>query len=319
MIMMLYGKYHFSSIFEDDAILPEYKGSTFRGIFGHALKNVVCALKRQDCCDCLLRQKCLYAAVFETPRENEKSAARKRIVAPPHPYVIEPPETTQTRYQKGESFHFALLLFGPVNEQLPYFIYAIDQMGKIGIGKRINGKRANFSLSSVAINDTVIYTKDDGRIKKGSFSRELKLSAAVTKNRQSAEIIEVGLLTPLRLKHENRLEATLPFHILTRAMLRRISALYNHHGNGEPLLDYRGLVARAKEIAVVASSLHWIDWRRYSNRQEQEMLMGGMIGKVTYKGNFDEFIPLLRFCKEVHIGKQSSFGLGKISVTEINP
>lgn len=317
--MMLYGKYHFSNIFEDDAVLPEYKGSTFRGIFGHALKNVVCALKRQDCGDCLLRQKCLYVSVFEIPKENGERDARKRIAAPPHPYVIEPPETTQTLYQKGESFHFALLLFGSVNEQLPYFIYAMDQMGKIGIGKRINGNRATFGLSSVTVNDTVIYTKDGGSIKKGSFPIDLKLSTEVANNKQSAEIIEVGLLTPLRLKHENRLEATLPFHVLTRAMLRRVSSLYNYHDNGEPLLDYRGLVAKAQGIDVVASSLRWVDWRRYSNRQEQEMLMGGMIGKVTYKGNLDEFMPLLRFCEEVHIGKQSSFGLGKISVTGINP
>jgi len=54
---MLYGKYLFSSVFEDDAVLPYYKGSTFRGVFGHALKKVVCALRRQDCYGCLLREK----------------------------------------------------------------------------------------------------------------------------------------------------------------------------------------------------------------------------------------------------------------------
>lgn len=64
---MFYGKYLFSSTFTDDAIFPHYKGSTFRGIFGQALKKVVCALKKQECKDCLLREKCVYSFVFEIP------------------------------------------------------------------------------------------------------------------------------------------------------------------------------------------------------------------------------------------------------------
>ncbi|MDO9586011.1 MAG: CRISPR system precrRNA processing endoribonuclease RAMP protein Cas6, partial [Syntrophales bacterium] len=313
--MMLYGRYHFSGIFEDDAILPEYKGSTFRGVFGHALKKVVCALRRQDCLDCLLRQKCLYVFVFETARENGETAGRKRIAAPPHPYVIVSPESTQTHYCKGEPFRFSLLLFGRANEYLPYFIYSMDQMGKMGIGKQINGKRASFELTEVAVDNTVIYRKEDGKIRKGSFVRDLKLSTEPLGNSRPFETVEVTLLTPLRLKYENHLNAALPFHVLTRAMLRRISSLCQYHGDGEPNLDYRGLVARAKDVDVVDSSIRWVDWRRYSNRQEQAMLMGGMTGKVTYRGELDEFVPLLMFCEKVHIGKQTAFGLGRFRLT----
>jgi len=35
---VLYGKYRFSSVLLDDALLPPFKGSTFRGVFGLALK-----------------------------------------------------------------------------------------------------------------------------------------------------------------------------------------------------------------------------------------------------------------------------------------
>jgi CRISPR/Cas system endoribonuclease Cas6 (RAMP superfamily) len=45
------------------------------------------------------------------------------------------------------------------------------------------------------------------------------------------------------------------------------------------------------------------------------MLMGGITGKVRYSGNLTEFIPLIKFCEKVHIGKQTSFGLGKIKIT----
>ncbi|MDD5167693.1 MAG: hypothetical protein PHN75_02670 [Syntrophales bacterium] len=45
---MLFGSYLFTGVSDDDAILPEYKGSTLRGVFGHARKRVVCALRRRD-------------------------------------------------------------------------------------------------------------------------------------------------------------------------------------------------------------------------------------------------------------------------------
>lgn len=312
---MLWGKYLFSSVFEDDAILPYYKGSTFRGVFGHALKKVVCALKRQDCRECLLKDKCVYSFVFETPDKPEKPEGKKRIAAPPHPYVIEPPDTNKTHFKKGEDFDFALILFGKANEYLPYFIYAFERMGDLGIGKSIDGKRARFVLKNVMTEDMPVYSGETKKISGGRFYQELLIHHNNEEKSPPASTIELTFKTPLRNKFQNRLEASLPFHILIRAVLRRISSLYNYHGNGEPALDYRGLVERAKGIEIKSSALRWFDWKRYSNKQDRSMLMGGMIGSVTYCGDLSEFLPLIQFCEKVHLGKQTSFGLGKIEIT----
>jgi hypothetical protein len=51
---MLREKYHFRCRFETEGLLPPYKGSAFRGVFGHALKRVVCAVRQPECRDCLL-------------------------------------------------------------------------------------------------------------------------------------------------------------------------------------------------------------------------------------------------------------------------
>jgi len=42
------------------------------------------------------------------------------------------------------------------------------------------------------------------------------------------------------------------------------------------------------------------------------MLMCGMTGKIIYSGDISEFLPLIAFCEKVHLGKQTTFGLGKI-------
>ena len=231
---MLYGKYLFSSVFEDDAILPPYKGSTFRGVFGIALKKVVCALRKQDCKDCLLREKCVYSFVFETPVIRDEG--HKRIAAPPHPYVIEPPDNDRTHFKKEEPFDFALILFGRANEFLPYFVYAFEQMGRLGIGKRIEGKRARFLLKKVTSNGKLTYSGETGKITTDKLVEDLQIEDFMTDDLANAHRIDISLKTPLRLKFQNRLEAGLPFHILIRAMLRRASSLQNYYGNGEPPL-----------------------------------------------------------------------------------
>ena len=307
---MRYGEYHFNSVFEQEAILPPYKGSTFRGLFGHALRKVVCVLKTGVCDDCLLSEKCLYAQVFEISA-GSKSEGKKRLAAPPHPYVIEPPADTKINYAAGDAFDFTLLLFGNFNDSLPYFIFAFEQMGQLGAGEKINGQRPHFALKKVIANDSTIYSSETKKIQ-GDYKPENMVILAPPVG--PVHRLEIEILTPLRLKYQNNFETALPFHILIRAALRRISALFNAFGEGEPELDYRGLVRRAEKVSVTQSTLQWFDWRRYSNRHDQAMLMGGLIGKITYAGDLTEFISLLRLCETVHLGKQTAFGLGKIKI-----
>jgi hypothetical protein len=308
---VLYGKYNFHLLLESEALLPPFKGSTFRGVFGVALKKVVCALKRQECDTCLLRERCIYSTIFEVPT-GESS---KGTPSPAHPFIIEPPLTQQTHFQIGEGFDFNLILLGRSNENLPYFVYAIEQMGGIGIGQRINGKRSQFQLQRISCGEQVIYNSEDSLLS-AAQPNHLTLKEFINLNPgRPVEEITLSLLTPLRLKFDNRLQAELPFHVLIRATLRRIALLNNQFGDGEPDLDYKGLVARALKIEIKQSNLQWFDWKRYSNRQDQAMLMGGMIGEITYQGELSEFIPLLQYCEKVHLGKATTFGLGQISIS----
>ena len=326
---MRYGNYRFKCRLESEAKLPFYKGSTFRGVFGHALKRVVCALKLRECADCMLRESCLYSLVFENdrthtnavsnmslrgaerrsnPQENEE-AERRGTPLPPHPFVIEPPLDAERRFRSGERFECSLILFGEANEKLPYFVYAFEQMGNIGIGGRVNGDRGKFTLEEVKAGGRVVYSEGERKLIKTNGLETLSLSVPES----WAGALRVTLETPLRLKFENRLTAELPFHVLVRAVLRRVSSLFRAFGNGEPDLDYKGLVRKAETVRVVHSSLRWFDWERYSNRQNTRMFMGGIIGSITYEGDLEKYLPLLELASKVHIGKQTTFGMGKVA------
>lgn len=303
---MLYGIYYITSVLIDDALLPAYKGSTFRGAFGGALKSVVCAVKSKECGSCMLSSRCVYARVFE-PGQWEKVPGRP-IVAP-HPYGIVPPLDTRSRLSAGERFNFRLLLFDEANDFLPYFVYAFEQMGERGIGKAIEGKRARFRLEEVICDGVRLYDSETRKLGKNGPLREACIPEQPAGS--GSGLLVLRLETPLRLKLDNHFRSDLPFHLLVRAMLRRVSGLFACYGNGEPALDYKGLTHRANQVELVSANLRWHDWERYSGRQKETMLFGGLLGSVTYRGEIGEYLPLLELCRTLHIGKQTTFGLGK--------
>jgi hypothetical protein len=304
---MRLGKYQYTGIFEEQAILPPFKGSAFRGAFGHALKKAMCVNRKSECAECLLAEKCLYATTFEN--SHDPNPKPKRIAAPPLPYMILPPSTSRTDFRHGDLFQFELRLFGNVNDFLPYFIFAVEQMGKQGIGKRTGECRGRFSLQSVSTGNQLIFQDQTGKLDQGPHDNPFEIAPL---NGGPPGRLTLTINTPLRLKFENQYQADLPFHLLVRAMLRRISSLFGHYGGGEPALDYRELVRQANSVETIDAQLKWYDWKRYSNRQKRSMLMGGIIGKVTYHGDIATYLPLLEAARHFHLGKQTTFGLGSI-------
>ena len=307
---MEYGKYRFLIQLQEDAVLPFYKGSTFRGLLGHALRRGVCALKHQECKTCILRSSCTYALVFETAAALPLPEG-SRISAPPHPVVLEPPLTGKTCFKKGDTMACTLLLFGKINKNLPYFVYAFDQMGKIGMGKKIKGKRSSFTLESVSTENEILYEKNDKKIRFPENNEQINCyNNNNSIDRDEAEL-QIEFKTPLRVKMDSQ-KLSLPFQFIIHTMIRRNTALLNCYGSGEPDIDYSAMARRAADVETVQENLTWFDWKRYSSRQERKMFMGGITGSVKYRGNLKEFIPMVEMAEKVHLGKNTFFGLGQI-------
>jgi hypothetical protein len=85
-------------------LLPEYKGSAFRGGFGHALRRVVCPFDDGQCYrGCIQPGRCAYSYVFETPLPEEIAtifAPIRGALDAPHPFVLEPPEEEKQHYSQ---------------------------------------------------------------------------------------------------------------------------------------------------------------------------------------------------------------------------
>lgn len=289
--------------------LPAYKGSTFRGAFGHTFKRLVCVKRDLDCSTCLICDQCVYYYVFETPFSGEGDG--RGYAFAPHPFVIEPPEETREIYEPGAELQVGLVLVGRALDYLPYFIYAFEEMGQRGLGAG-RGKAALqrvIALGSESSDDRCIYQSGTGQLES-----DYPVGVGVPDAAAVGTRLRLRLHTPLRLKNEGRYTRQLDFSLLVRALLRRASDLARFHCGDKLDLDYWQWIGQAAGVSTVETTLRWHDWERYSQRQDRRMKLGGLVGEVEFAGEWQPFMPLLRLGADLHVGKGTGFGLGRYEI-----
>ncbi len=292
--------------------LPVYKGSTLRGAFGTMFKDTVCVVPHRDCDRCVLRANCAYPYVFETPVPKTSERLRKYPVAP-HPFVILPALEDKRQYRAGEMLFFDLTLIGRGIAYLPYFVYTFAQFSeRRGLGR----DRGRCTLMSVQWQSPTgqqipIYDEAD-QVLHDNYTPTSVMD--LDYDGPKDELLTLAFLTPTRLMYEGRLVSDLQFQILCRTLLRRMSNLMYFHCGTELDVDYRGLIAEAAHVTMAANRLQWYDWKRYSSRQHRQVRAGGVVGQATFRGDWQPFGPLLQLGEFLHVGKGTSFGLGKYRI-----
>ena len=89
--------------------------------------------------------------------------------------------------------------------------------------------------------------------------------------------------TMTRLKFAGSLEDRPEFHIIIRSLLRRTSSLlYFHHGTKLDM-DFSNFISKAGAIRLASYHTEWVDWERYSSRQDTRIKLGGIVGSAIYE------------------------------------
>jgi len=291
--------------------LPNYSGSTWRGVFGHALKSLVCVTRQKSCEGCLLYRSCVYSYLFETPPPlgSEKLANYSAV---PHPYLFTP--SAESELQAGQPYSLGLTLFGNGNRHLPYVIHALQQASKKGIG-RDKGKLKLLSVSQQdeQQHEQVIY-QTGGELH--------PLPPFLARVPAVPQRLRINLKTPLRLRvnHQNIHPDQLNFSHFFGSLMRRLSSLSYFHHDEVLELDFAALKKQAETVTFVASELSWHEWRRYSNRQNGWVPMGGVVGWFELESvHLAAFWPHLSLGEWAHNGKGSCMGLGRYELDVIEP
>jgi CRISPR/Cas system endoribonuclease Cas6 (RAMP superfamily) len=285
--------------------LPKFAGSAWRGGFGHALKKTVCVVRNTPCNECMLKNACAYSTVFETPPPANTEKMRKYTAAP-HPFVLQFPVMTSTI---DSTYSLDFILFGHGQRFFPYIVHALQTAGLDGIG----GHQQIFNLQKIdVINQQglgeTIY--QNGELK----PLQPALVHAIPPNPKK---IEITFHTPLRIKQDNKNLATRQFNFgaFFGTLLRRISMISYFHTDTPLEVDFAALTAKARTVEFTSQDLKWFDWTRYSSRQQTEMNMGGLIGKVHLEmEGLEDFWPYLWLGQWTHVGKGTSMGMGAYTI-----
>jgi len=303
-------RYRFRFRLTEPRLLHRFTGSAWRGLFGHALKRVVCAIRNTECPACLAYRTCPYPYVFETPPPPDAEKMR-RYPSAPHPFAIStplPPPKPIERYELG------ITLFGRANHYLAYITLALQEVGSKGLWSKVQ-----LELEGV-----------DQEPQPGSPWEPIRLGESQLNPFPPCSPIapspppqtRVHLLTPLRLRHNDRYVTPERFHFsdLFRNLLRRISLISYFHTDQPLEAPFRELVEQSQRIEITDPQLRWLDWKRYSSRQEAVMEMGGLVGSFTVAtGQLGPLWPYLFLGQWTQAGKGTSMGLGQYVLEPLPP
>ena len=308
------GRFTFSFEAKDQVVLTRHnKGNVLRGAFGSILKELCCGRACTRCSESPLRNQCAYAAVFEPspPEDSERLRANQDI---PRPFVFRPHADDRDRYEAGAAFHFDLVLFGRALEYAAYFVVAFRELAARGMGV---GRGRSTLRSISALN------REGVRV--GVYSGETNMVRPISNPLRAADLLAGGervhngrvrlrFLTPTLIRGDGHTLATPEFHVLIKRLRDRINAIGWFYAGVTLDLDYAEYGRRAEAVRIVDCQTEWQHRERFSTRTHQRHPIDGFAGEVTYEGNIEEFLPLLRLGEWTHVGKHAVWGNGQFQI-----
>lgn len=292
--------------------LPDFAGSSFRGLMGHTLKNIGCATRPGigGCVQCEIPWGCTYGYLFETvaPLGVEPLDGGDEV---PRPFVLDPPVGNRV-LQPGERFETGLTIFGGGLRFLAHFMYCFEEMGRRGLGQV--PARFRVLTCSVLRHDGRREPFFQGGVPHGYMAETPEadlLSHLAEASTEPWRGVELDFLTPTRVVHRGRAVYDPPFHVIVRGLLRRIDAIARLHAGMTLDVDYRSLIDLAEQVETVESTACIYDWERRSNRQGRNLKVTGFVGRVRYGDGAAAFLPLLQAGLVCHVGKSTTFGMGR--------
>ncbi|MDQ7092060.1 CRISPR system precrRNA processing endoribonuclease RAMP protein Cas6 [Desulfosporosinus sp. PR] len=265
------------------AILPAYLGSTLRGAVGQALHSD------------LPTYNYLY---------NNRSLSNGRQDIP-NPYLIVPPELNRSEFRPREELCFYIILLGEAARYTQPLVDAL-QRKRFGLG----ALRYPFELKKIThdLDQRVIWED-------GSFY-EAAARSVVLPYRSLPDVKKATLrtCTPLRIRRDGALLETIDFIAIIRNITHRLEAIAERYGGWVDSLEAARIQALSTQVAVTQNHFKLKPITRYSNRLGEKMDFSGLTGGMELQGDLTPFVPWLFAARTLHIGRNTTFGMGRIEV-----
>ncbi len=310
-------RYRFHWRIKTSLQLPTYAGSTLRGVFGRALRKLACLTQASECRGCAVLAACPYPRLFEHQSAQLFSDQSGKGLPSLAPYAIETNFSNTNRnpkidyrYLPGRHFSFDMVLMTPAAiSQLPLIIATWKHAFANGVGKAQGTAILTLVeyLPADSVPTSTVYTEGIPRL------QPHRVELSVPQFTKPTDVL-LKFQTPVRIEQKGKLikEVDLTGSLFLRHLIRRVSFhICAQQADAYSLADIHLLNTMADQVESGECQLQWHDWSRYSLRQKRSMTLGGLTGRIYLKRVPPELLPFIYLGQWTHVGKESSFGLGK--------
>ncbi|MBC7075853.1 MAG: CRISPR system precrRNA processing endoribonuclease RAMP protein Cas6 [Syntrophomonadaceae bacterium] len=297
--------------------LPKFREGAVRGALGSVFHRMVCSQPRnKECAGCALVGRCAFSVVF-APSSQTENGFMSGQASVPRPYMVQIQGQGEKReFTSGQILTLKLVLIGRGIQYYPYFLLSFLAMGQEGIGNsRYDGETGKFKLLSVSEKfpdgkHKRLYNTENPEYSTDPTGYEIKklLDYEVSK----VDKCTVHMESPLRVRKKGRLLSELPFEVLMKSVVTRLNALSRHFGNGCVEYPSPSFWEKTKMVRVCDAQTSFCDYYWGSVRQERKIKLGGITGSITYEGDLTPFINYLKLAEKTGVGKNTTFGFGRI-------
>jgi len=294
-------------------------GQNLRGALGQVMMRAYCAGDANDPAHIAACPVHWLLAANEKPGQERRGYA----LVPPIPRGD---DATNHPYEPGERFEFGITLFGKALKFLPYFVLAVPEMGRLGVGVG----RGKFALKSVwaenpltrerecllAEGDTLVHTPTLTMTHARVMEAAARLDLTSFGNLSG---LGIHFLTPTRLIDEGKLANAPAFDVLFARLLKRLDDLAKQHagGTGRPREEIALLENLAARVRLVESQVRWVEVWSGSNRRGTASPLSGIVGRATYAAEravWQSLLPWLLWGQLAQVGKSAVKGNGVVIV-----
>lgn len=294
-------------------------GSNLRGALGQVMTRTYCAGNANDA------DHVAQCPVHWLLAANMKPGEERRG------YTLVPPlaDGQKDCLQVGEPFEFGLTLFGSARQFLPYFILAVPEVGRMGVGPG----RGTFGLKRVwALNP--LTGESESLLEAGSnlvHTPTLVVDHACLEQIADARLhavdgndvqVEIEFVTPMRLIRNEQTVKVPEFPPLFARLLERVDELHQQFANGarRPLEEVKELQGLAARVQLVEVHTRWVEVWSGSQRRGAASPLSGFVGRATFAAPLPVWrtlLPWLLWGELTQVGKDTVKGNGVMRISDL--
>ena len=301
MLQIRYVKLHFHLRMIEDTTLPKHKVSALRGGMGEMLLQSNC-IRDRKCETCDFASECIVRRMMYSQMEIQPEFMKRGDSVG---YVLEC-ENYEEHFAAGEELVFQLILFGRNIVYFNQYLQALACLGMQGLGKY----RSRYVIECVTNTQRAIVVEGD-RVYKRNYVVQTVEEYVRYRMRSGQEEDTIVFHSPTAIRYGGQMMDQIDAGAVMASVARRIY-----------ILDcFEGIAAGRAEIVghipvIRSQKCRKVSVERYSSTHDTKIRLTGICGSAVIDIP-DEMARSLLYAGElIHIGKNTSFGFGRYSLSK---